>query len=281
LLARRPLPVIVSCSATDKATAAAVETLQAGAVDVLVQPSDVGPDPEVAAHLTRLVNQLRSGPAPRFHPRSTEPAAPAWPASACPSDSLLLLGGATGGTYAIESVLSRLPAGGPTALVVQHLPALLTRRFVERLDRVCSMMVIEAQGGEALAPGMIYVAPPGRHLSVEQRGVRVRTALSDGPAVHAHRPSIDVLFHAASRLSGIPIVAAVLSGAGEDGADGLRALRRAGASTLVEDEASCVIFGAPRHALTRDPDHQVATLVDLPDRILEGLDRAATVELTR
>jgi two-component system chemotaxis response regulator CheB len=165
-------------------------------------------------------------------------------------------------------------------LIVQHMPPLFTKAFAERLDRTCAMRVIEAAGGESVEQGTVYIAPGDHHLVVERHGLKLMTALRDGPPVHYQRPAVDVLFHSAARLQGIPMVAAILTGMGADGADGMVALRKAGAETLAEDEQSCVVFGMPKEAIARGGACHVVTLFQMPAMILECLDRV-TVHANR
>ena len=143
-------------------------------------------------------------------------------------NGILAIGASTGGPQAIESVLTRLPAETPPIVIAQHMPAGFTKAFAERLDKVCAIRVVEAAGGEQLEPGTAYVAPGEHHLVVQARGIKLTTALHDGPPVHHQRPAVDELFFSLAKLRGVPIVAALLTGMGSDGADGLLALRQAG-----------------------------------------------------
>jgi len=161
----------------------------------------------------------------------------------------------------------------PPIVIVQHMPPLFTKAFADRLDKTCPMRVIESAGGEAIQPGVVYIAPGDRHLVLERHGLKLMTSLRDGPAVHYQKPAVDVLFHSAARLQGVPMVAAILTGMGQDGADGLLALRQAGALTLAEDEQSCVVFGMPKEAIARGGACHVVTLFEMPGMILECVDK--------
>jgi two-component system chemotaxis response regulator CheB len=189
--------------------------------------------------------------------------------------SLVLVGASTGGTQAIESLLTRMPADVPPMLIVQHMPAGFTKAFADSLNAVCPMHVHEAEGGETLQAGHVYVAPGNHHLVVERFGLHLRTALRDGPPVHYQRPAVDVLFHSAARLKGVPMIGVVLTGMGQDGADGLLALRLTGAQTIAEDEHSCVVFGMPKEAIARGGAMHVATLLQMPGKIADCLDKSA------
>jgi two-component system, chemotaxis family, protein-glutamate methylesterase/glutaminase len=271
----RPMPVIVVSSVSPRGSAAGVEALRLGAIDVIARPVEATGLESVAERVARRVREIREGPRVRVRRLSAEMAAVAPPVAqtaARHAGGLVLMGASTGGTHAIEAVLARLPADGPPVVIVQHMPAIFTRAFAERLDRVCLMKVIEAHGGEELQPGTAYVAAGDRHLLVEQGRHGLKTAIGRGPLIHSQRPSVDVLFHSAARLSGVPIVAALLTGMGRDGADGLLALRRAGAQTLAQDEQSSVAFGMPREAVARGGVCRVSTLFGMPAMILRAFD---------
>jgi two-component system chemotaxis response regulator CheB len=277
IMAHRPMPVIIVSSITQRGSAASVEALQIGAIDVIAKPGGPGSVGEVAELIKRRIRAMRAGPALKF--RATAPAAPVTPvattgrAAGRSTSGLILIGASTGGTQAIEALLTRLPAEIPPVLIVQHMPPIFTKAFADRLDKVCPMRVTESAGNELIEPGVVYIAPGDRHMVIERHGLRLRTALRDGPPVHYQRPAVDVLFHSAARLQGVPMVAAILTGMGQDGADGLLALRNAGAETLAEDEQSCVVFGMPKEAIARGAAAHVVTLFHMPGKILESLER--------
>lgn len=275
IMAHRPMPVIIVSSITQRGSAASVEALQIGAIDVIAKPGGPGSVGAVADQLKRRIRALKNGPALRFARANVTPIAP--PAPARTSSGLILIGASTGGTQAIEALLTRMPSNVPPILIVQHMPPLFTKAFADRLDKVCPMRVVESAGNEFIEPGVAYIAPGDHHLVVERHGLKLKTALKDGPPVHYQRPAVDVLFHSAARLQGVPMVAAILTGMGQDGADGMLALRQAGAETLAEDEQSCVVFGMPKEAIARGAAKHVVTLFHMPTKILDSLDRKALV----
>jgi two-component system chemotaxis response regulator CheB len=275
IMAHRPMPVIIVSSITQRGSAASVEALQIGAIDVIAKPGGPGSVGAVADQLKRRIRALKNGPALRFARQNVTPIAP--PAPARTSQGLILIGASTGGTQAIEALLTRMPSNVPPILIVQHMPPLFTKAFADRLDKVCPMRVVESAGNEFIEPGVAYIAPGDHHLVVERVGLKLKTALKDGPPVHYQRPAVDVLFHSAARLQGVPMVAAILTGMGQDGADGLLALKQAGAETLAEDEQSCVVFGMPKEAIARGAAKHVVTLFHMPTKILDSLDRKALV----
>jgi two-component system chemotaxis response regulator CheB len=280
LMAHRPMPVIVISSLTQAGSAATIDALHAGAVDVLAKPGGSASVGELAVRLKQRVRAIREM-APARLARAVDPAAIPPPVGAR-FDSprrrhgVIAIGASTGGPQAIEAVMSRLPAETPPILVAQHMPAGFTKAFADRLDRACAVRVVEAAGGEPLEPGTAYVAPGDHHLVVQTRGTELTTALHDGPPRHHQRPAVDELFFSLAKLRGVPIVAAVLTGMGSDGADGLLALRQAGAETIAEDEQSCIVFGMPREAIARGAAVHVATLLQMPLVISECFSRVAT-----
>ena len=279
VMEHRPMPVIIVSAVTEHGSAAGVKALQLGAIDVIPKPSGVGSMDGVAEAIAQRVAALRTRPfklpapvAPRDGVSAHVAARPAMRHAG----SLILIGASTGGTQAIESVLTRLPADAPPILIVQHMPASFTKAFAARLNDVCSLHVAEAKGGEVLQAGHAYVAPGGHHMVVERVGTQLQVALRGGPAVHYQRPAVDVLFLAASKLRHVRMVGIVLTGMGHDGAEGLLALRQAGAHTIAEDEQSCVVYGMPKEAIARGGARHVATLLQMPQSIADCLEQGAT-----
>ncbi|MFI5178377.1 MAG: chemotaxis response regulator protein-glutamate methylesterase [Vicinamibacterales bacterium] len=276
LMEHHPLPVIIVSSVTQAGSKASVDALAAGAIDVIAKPGGPYSVGQLAEKLRRRIRAIGVAQPIRFAGGRRAPLPPLPPAvssSLATADGLILIGASAGGTQAIEAVLTRLPAAAPPMLIVQHMPPQFTSAFAKRLDAVCAMRVVEARGGEVLRRGTAYIAPGDFHLTVEPAGIELRTALTDGPPVHFQRPSVDVLFQSAARLRSVPIVALLLTGMGADGADGMVALRRAGATTIAEDEQSCVVFGMPAEAIARGGAVHVATLLAMPRLIADVLDR--------
>lgn len=277
LMAHHPLPVIIVSSVTKSGSEASVDALRAGAIDVIAKPG--GPT-SVGMVTERLRERIRGLRQSRPRLVASAPAAPAagdavGPAAFRRSNGLLVIGASTGGPQAIEAVLTRLPADVPPTLIVQHMPATFTAAFASRLNSVCPMRVLEAKGGERLEQGTALIAPGDHHLLVERHGVDLRAVLKQGPQVHHQRPAVDVLFHSVAQLQGVSTVGVLLTGMGADGADGMVALRRAGAATIAEDEHSCIVFGMPKEAIARGGASRVSTLLQMPKAIFESFERLA------
>jgi two-component system chemotaxis response regulator CheB len=278
IMEHRPMPVIIVSSITQSGSTASVEALRLGAFDVLTKPG--GPQ-SVGELVTQIKTRIRAVKSGAVRVRRA-PVAAATPVTAPQklvsraTNGLIAIGASTGGTQAIEAMLTRLPAQVPPIVIVQHMPPHFTKAFADRLDKVCAIKVIEAQGGEVLQPGTAYIAPGDHHLVVERLGVQLRTVLRSDPPVHYQRPAVDVLFNSVARLQGIARVGVILTGMGQDGAEGLLALRKSGAETLAEDEQSCVVFGMPKEAIARGAAMSVVTLLQMPAKVLEAIDRVSS-----
>jgi len=227
-----------------------------------------------------LCAKLRAAAAARM-PRRAAPAlasgagtraapSPSPPASFGPTrERLIVIGSSTGGTEAVKALLLDLPPDAPPILVAQHMPENFTRSFAQRLDSVTHFHVREAADGQIARPGDVFIAPGRSHLLVQWRGGAWVTRLSQADPVNRHRPSVDVLFHAAAHAAGERAIGVILTGMGKDGAAGMRALHDAGALTLAQDEQSCVVFGMPREAIAAGGVDEVAPLSAIARRLCE------------
>jgi two-component system chemotaxis response regulator CheB len=186
---------------------------------------------------------------------------------------VVAIGASTGGTEAIRSVLGRLPADMPPIVMVQHMPESFTGSFARRLDSLSDLEVIEAKGGEMLRPGLVYLAPGHSHMLIKRVGSAYRLDLSRADPVNRHRPAVDVLFHSVAAEAGANATGVILTGMGKDGARGLLAMRQAGAWTIGQDEATCVVYGMPREAFALGGVAEVAALPDIAGRLLAHLRR--------
>ena len=271
LMKQHPLPVVIVSSVTQTGSAASIDALAAGAIDVIAKPGGPYSVADVADQLKYRIRALRSGRAVHFsrlrRPSAGRPA----PASLAAAQGLIVVGASTGGTQAIEALLTRLPADTPPMLIVQHMPSPFTRAFAARLDRVCAMQVVEAAHHTVLSRGVAHIAPGDSHLLVAAHGGELRTVIEHGPRIHYQRPSVDVLFHSAAALVSVRRVALLLTGMGSDGADGMVALRETGAVTIAEDQRSCVVFGMPAAAIARGGATHVAGLSAMPRLIAAAL----------
>lgn len=303
LMASRPMPVVILSSLGQRGGGAAIDALAAGAVEVVCKPAPGTRREDLQADLAAAVRSAAArrvaapiGPAARGERRSTLPArislpppgsAPpprmstlpprgggsavlsrgVAPASASRGGRTVLIGASTGGTVALESILTTLPASSPPIVIVQHMPPGFTGALARRLDAACAVHVREAVDGDRVEPGVALIAPGALHLELvrDSAGVRVRTF--DGDRVNGHRPSVDVLFHSAARLLHDAAVGVILTGMGNDGARGLLAMHDAGAHTMGQSEATCVVYGMPRAAAMLGATDEMLDLAAIAARL--------------
>lgn len=243
LMRLKPMPVVMVSTLTQRGAEATLAALELGAVDCVGKPT--GPNDDSFERLADTVAvAARARP---MAPQARSLSAPTQ--SYNPGDRIVALGASTGGVEALLTVLSGFPANCPPTVITQHMPPNFTASFAARLDRVCAPTVTEATEGAELRPGHVYIAPGGlRHLEVRRLGERISCRLSEGDPVTGHRPSVDVLFRSVASAVGGRAVGALLTGMGRDGAQGLMEMRQAGATTIGQDENTCVVFGMPRAA---------------------------------
>lgn len=261
LMNETPLPVVVCSSLAESSSELTMRALQLGAVDVVLKPKvrigETLSDSAIALIDTvRAAAQARVGRArsrATAEPRAQAASAPSPIAAArCPAN-VIVIGASTGGTEVLKQLLDAMPADAPPIVIVQHMPEHFTAAFAKRLNETSAMTVREAAAGDVLVAGTALIAPGDRHMTLvrQGRGV-VGIALHDGPLVNRHRPSVDVLFASAARTLGASAIGVLMTGMGRDGAKGLLAMRKAGASTMAQDEASSIVFGMPRAAIELD-----------------------------
>lgn len=275
IMKHRPMPVVVYSSLTTEGGAKALEALAAGAVDVMGKPASAEIAGEAVQELADRLKVVARASVVHEAAASRKGAAPATPApraTARGRDKLLAIGASTGGTVAVESILTNLRPGEARAVIVQHMPEVFTRSFADRLARVCELDIREAKDGDPLLPGSVLIAPGGRHMVVRRAARELYAEIKPGPTVNGHRPSIDVTFASIADCVAPKTVAVILTGMGRDGAQGLLKIHEAGGRTLAQDEASSVVFGMPKVAIELGAADQVAPLDQMPGRIARLLD---------
>ncbi|MBB3329722.1 two-component system chemotaxis response regulator CheB [Halomonas campaniensis] len=269
LMRLRPMPVLMVSSLTQAGSEVTLRALELGALDFVAKPS-LGIRHGMLEYAEEIAEKIRA--AARSQPqrarRRDEPPPARLKAPLVSSEKLVIIGASTGGTEAIRRVLEPLPANSPAILITQHMPGGFTRSFAERLDRLCQIRVKEAEEGERVLPGHAYIAPGDAHLRLARSGANYVARLDDGPPVNRHRPSVDVLFHSAATQAGRNAIGVLLTGMGKDGAAGLLEMRQAGAPTIAQDEASCVVFGMPREAIALGGAAEVVTLDEIAPRLM-------------
>ena len=259
IMAESPIPTVICSTLTGHGSKAALEALAAGAVSVVGKPQ-LGLRQFLEDSRRELVQTLktaaRARPRPPASVAATRPAAdaslpraPAQGLHALAMNKPVVIGSSTGGTQALELVLTALPGDSPGIAIVQHMPEKFTAMYAQRLDGVCAMNVREARDGDRLERGVALIAPGGRHMQLRKAGGQYFAVVADGPPVNRHKPSVDVLFRSAAECAGKDALAIILTGMGDDGARGMKLLHDRGARTLAQNEETCVVFGMPKEAI--------------------------------
>jgi len=258
-----PIPTVICSTLTTHGSQVALEALAAGAVSVVAKPR-LGLKQFLESARRDLVLTLKT--AARTHPRAAGAAGPRLASSQRPAagapvrpplagvhalamNKPVVIGSSTGGTQALELVLTALPGDAPGIAITQHMPEKFTAMYAERLNGLCAVNVREAKDGDRLERGVVLIAPGGRHLKLRKAGGQYFAVVLDGPPVNRHKPSVDVLFRSTAECAGRDALAIMLTGMGDDGARAMKALHDLGARTIAQDEASCVVFGMPKEAI--------------------------------
>jgi two-component system chemotaxis response regulator CheB len=286
LMAQHPIPVVMCSSLVETGSETLMQAMEAGAVDIILKPkAGVGDHLiEARAHICEVVKgaaQARvgrrrdhgpAGAAPKLTADAMLP--PASPrAMARTTETIICIGASTGGTESLREVLEAMPADAPGMVIVQHMPETFTASFARRLDGLCAMDVKEAADGDTVLRGRVLIAPGNRHMMLERSGARYYVSVKDGPLVTRHRPSVDVLFRSASRAAGSNAVGVIMTGMGDDGARGMAEMKTAGAITIAQDEATCVVFGMPKEAIAHGGVDRIVPLHHLAQEIRRAAAR--------
>jgi two-component system chemotaxis response regulator CheB len=287
LMRLRPMPVLMVSSLTERGSEAALRALELGAIDFVAKPK-LGIEGRLKEAGAEIIAKLRMAARARPRRPSAVAVTPSHGADAvlavrvgpvASTERIIVVGASTGGTEAIKEFLGGLSPDSPGVLIAQHMPEAFTRSFAERLNHFCRLRVKEAGDRERVLPGHALVAPGHSHLLLRSDGANYVTELSQGPPVNRHRPSVDVLFRSAANCAGKNALGVLLTGMGKDGAQGLLELRRAGAHTFAQDEATCVVYGMPREAVAIGAAEESVALQEMARRVLVALgpDRAVRV----
>jgi two-component system, chemotaxis family, protein-glutamate methylesterase/glutaminase len=277
IMSEMPTPVVVCSGLAARGTELALRALEEGAVEVITKPK-VGVRDFLHESAVTLLDAVWSASHAqvRLRPRPALPPAPrltadavlprkSKPRSAAATTGVIAVGASTGGTEALRVFLTALPLDCPPVVIVQHMPEVFTRAFADRLNQECGIEVAEARDGDRLQTGQALIAPGNRHMLVDRNGKELVVRIIDGPLVSRHRPSVDVLFRSVATSVGSKAVGIIMTGMGDDGAQGLSEMKEAGADTIAQDEATSIVFGMPRSAISRGavdivvPLEQIAT----------------------
>jgi len=282
LMVEHPTPVVICSSLTEKGAETSMQALSAGAVGIVAKAKlgikqhlqDIGAELTHAVKSAALANvkrlARRAEPAHKVEPKLSADAVLSFSHRplAQTTDKVVALGASTGGTQALEAVLTALPRVCPGIVVVQHMPEKFTTAFADRLDKLCALEVKEAVHGDRVLPGRVLVAPGGRHMLLKRSGALYYVDVIDGPLVNRHRPSVDVLFRSVANAAGKNAFGVIMTGMGDDGARGLKEMREAGSLTLAQDEETCVVYGMPKEAIKLGAADRSIALSDIPAAIM-------------
>ncbi len=244
-----PLPTIIVSSLTQKGGKLTLEALDIGAVDVIAKPGGSYSVGDMSAQLAEKIRVASRVNVVRKEDESAGGVAEPIRALAETTNKVIAIGASTGGTEALKNVLTKMPANSPGIVVVQHMPAHFTTAFAERLNGICQMTVKEAEDNDSVTPGTVLIAPGNYHMIFRRSGARYYVEIKTGPMVHHQRPAVDILFKSTAKYAGANAIGVILTGMGADGAEGLLEMKQAGASTIAQDEKSCVVFGMPKEAI--------------------------------
>jgi len=258
IMAERPTPVVICSSLAQAGAETTMQALAAGAVSIITKPT-LGLKDFLRESSNDVVTAVRAAAASKVRNLAARPAATV---SAEPiegaggshamvrtTDSIVAIGTSTGGTQALEVLLTGLPPTVPGIVIVQHMPEKFTASFAARLNRLCEIDVFEAKDGQRVVPGRALIAPGGKHMMLRRSGAQYHVEVVDGPVVNRHRPSVDVLFRSVAKYAGRNALGVIMTGMGDDGARGLKEMHDAGARTIAQDEDTCVVYGMPKEAV--------------------------------
>ena len=240
--------------------------MDAGAVDVLCKPGSAFSVGDLSVELIDKIKAASRASLKRLSVKSSEAQRLSLTRT---TNKVVAIGASTGGTQALQEIMSALPANSPGIVIVQHMPEHFTRSFANRLNQLSAMTVKEAENNDTVAPGKALIAPGNHHMLLRRSGAMYYVEVKSGPLVSRHRPSVDVLFKSVAKYAGANAVGVILTGMGADGADGLREMRDAGGRTIAQDEASCVVFGMPKEAIARGAAEAVLPLDKIAAAILQ------------
>ncbi|MBI3608246.1 MAG: chemotaxis response regulator protein-glutamate methylesterase [Nitrospirae bacterium] len=274
LMAARPMPVLMVSSLTEAGCETTLRALELGAVDFFAKPKiDLREGIEEQAQI--LIDKVKAAARARVQGRSpgrgtgrTKRMALGSAAMIKTTDTIIAIGASTGGTEAIREFLEVLPPDTPPIIITQHMPEKFTKAFANRLNTICQITVKEAEQGDSLIKGRALIAPGGYHMVLVRDGARYHVTVNQDPPVNRHRPSVDVMFQSAADYAGANCIGVILTGMGADGASGMAAMKQAGAFTIAQDEASCVVFGMPKEAIKAGGVDKVLSLSEIPGAVL-------------
>jgi two-component system, chemotaxis family, protein-glutamate methylesterase/glutaminase len=282
LMSQHPIPVVMCSSLAESGSETALKALEYGAVDIITKPK-MGTKQFIEESRTRICDAVKGAAAARLGPlramRTMKEISPKYSADVImekpntkamiqTTEKVVVVGASTGGTEALRVFLEALPEDTPGIVIVQHMPENFTAAFAKRLDSICRVTVKEAQDNDTVVRGRALIAPGNHHTLLKRSGARYYVEIKDGPLVSRHRPSVDVLFRSAARYAGKNAVGVIMTGMGDDGAHGMKEMFDAGAVTIAQDEATCVVYGMPHEAVKLGGVNKVMPLQNIAFEVL-------------
>lgn len=284
LMRGRPMPVVMVSSLTEAGCQTTLRALELGAVDFITKPKidlregmeEIAQDliSKIKAAAVAKVRGLGAGASNGVGAATSRPLVLATSAMIKTTDTIIAIGSSTGGTEAVKDVLIALPPNTPPILITQHMPERFTKTWADRMNTLCRISVKEAVDGDSVLPGHALVAPGSFHMTLVRNGARYSVRINQDPPVNRHRPSVDVMFDSVAQYAGANTIGVILTGMGGDGAKGMLAMKQAGAYTIAQDEASCVVFGMPKEAIKLGGVDKVLPLSEIPAAIVAYVSTA-------
>lgn len=266
-----PVPTIIVSSLTPNGGKLTLEAMDVGAVDVIGKPGTAYSVGDMSVQLVEKIRAASRVTLTRREAVSVDNAADSEPIKALSqtTNKIIAIGASTGGTEALKKVLVKMPPNSPGIIIVQHMPANFTKAFASRLNDICQISVKEAEDNDSVIPGTALVAPGNYHMILRRSGARYYVEIKTGPMVHHQRPAVDVLFKSTAQYAGANAIGVILTGMGADGAAGLLEMKKKGASTIAQDEKSCIVFGMPKEAIKLGAADKVVSLEMIPSEIIK------------
>jgi two-component system chemotaxis response regulator CheB len=282
IMAGTPIPTVICSTLSTEGSKVALEALSAGAVSVMAKPK-LGLKQFLDDSRHEMIQALKVAARSRPRARAVTEGAVRAPAGRAPVLSSIhafamnkpvVIGSSTGGTQALELVLTSLPADAPGIAITQHMPEKFTAMYAQRMDTLCAINVREARDGDRLERGVALIAPGGRHMQMRKSAGQYYVTVVDGPPVNRHKPSVDVLFRSAAECAGRDVLGIIMTGMGDDGARGMKVLHDGGARTIAQNEETCVVFGMPKEAIKLQAVDDILALEKIAAAILQFDSRA-------
>lgn len=272
LMKARPTPVVMISTLTEAGADATIRSLELGAVDFIPKPK-LGVVQGIEEYRELILSKIRMAARSRVRQQKPATVKTTTALTYSSTEKIIAIGASTGGTEAIKTIVSALPANAPATVITQHMPPGYTSTFAKRLDACSQLKIVEARGDERLLPGHGYLAPGDKHMEIIRSGADYRIRLNDGPRVSGHKPSVDMMFTSLVESAGSNVVASLLTGMGKDGADGLLALKEKGAFTICQNEETCVVYGMPKVAVSLGAAEKILPLENIAQAMVSQLEK--------